>query len=62
MAWDGVERRAQTTVFNGPDRRAAAYWRVPKRVTMLKDEQVRELARQRRRDRLEGWEAAEYLE
>ena len=62
MPWDGTERRTQSAAFSGPDRRAAAFWRVPKRVTMLRDEQVRELARQRRRERLEGWEAAEYQE
>ena len=62
MAWDGIDRRKQSVAFNGPDRRAAEFWKVPKRVTMLRDEQVRELTSQRRQERINAWEAAEYQE
>lgn len=62
MAWDGIDRRTQSVAFSGPDRRAAEFWRVPKRVTLLKDEQVRELASQRRTERLNAWKNAEYQE
>ena len=62
MAWDGIDRRKQSVAFDGPDRRAAAFWKVPKRVTSLRDEQVRELASQRRLERLDAWKAGEYQE
>ena len=62
MAWDGIDRRKQSVAFNGPDRRAPGVWKVPKQVSSLRDEQVRELASQRRQERLDAWKAAEYQE
>lgn len=62
MTWDGVERRTLAVEFTGSDRRHAGFWRLPRRVTKLQEEQVRELANQRRRELRESWEAMEFLE
>ena len=62
MGWDGNERRAQVVSFNGLERRAAAKAQLLAGATSLPAEQVREMVHQRRREQVESWEAAEYLE